>query len=473
MMEEKDLNPTEQTEPTEEHAENPNREPSARSDGFLDIGKRDATAKTKKGKKKSGDGSDEPFFKNKKNVIRLVMFVLAFAIAVSAFAIGISQWTRKDPGYYSISVLSDEALPAYAAGIHLDYYLTGSSNEIRVQENQLKEDFMFMMKDTFRRLDCSNTYDGIDSVGYINRSVGKTVQADAELLDILEDAYEKTRAGRGYNMFAGIYYRFWDSLLYSMDPSSLDPAVNAEQANLLKSIGDLTDTLSNFTLDIDREKGTVRFDYAEEIRQLIEEYDFESTVLDLNVLHDAYRLDLLKQKLEAKGWTNGRLYTDDGLSVSLSGNSGASFYFYQLTDGTPYGKRTAYVNGGGGTNAALVRSFAFDAEEPGFYTVRPEGKSETVLYRHKFMTCPPDGGYARSVLTVSDDLSVADLCAEGIAALRSSDLKSLKELLQPVCGKAVVLVSVAGKDGVLYTSDATAVSFDYEGGIELDLLYKG
>ena len=419
-------------------------------------------AKEKKEKKKK-DGSDS-FFKDRKNVVRLILFIVALSVAVTAIAVGVYQVTNKEPGYYEIELTSDSAVPTYSAGLHLEYYLTGSSNEIKAANMQLTEDFTAAAKRSFQRLDSLRTYVGVDSVATVNASAGEAVRIDAELLDVLADAYERTKSADGYNMFAGVLYGFWDTLLYNYDPVSSDPLVSADQAELLTAIEGYVNDLSGFTFEIDREKGTVLFDYADGLKTLIADYGFEWPVLDLNLLRDAYRLDMLKAELERKGWTNGRLYTEDGLSVVLSGNAGASLYLYTRKEASAYGVRTAYVTAGAGAKGALFRNFAFDKDETGFYSF---SDGETTVFRTKFHTSPAETGFVESALTVSESLSLVELCCADIAAMRCATLEELRNALKPYAENVTLLVSLRGEeyDGVVFTNDVASVSFDSAAGI--------
>ena len=446
------------------------------SDGFSASGKTDGSAATeKKGKGKEKekkkkekavkriDGSDS-FFKDKKNVLRLILLIVALAIAVSAITFGVYQMTNKTPGYYDIDLSLDSAVPGYTHNIHLEYYFTGSSNEIKAANKQLTEDFTAVAKRSFQRLDSQNTYIGVDSVATVNESAGQTIRLDAELLDVLADAYEKTKSTDGYNMFAGILYGFWETMLYNYDPVPSDPLLNADQAELLATIEGYVNDLSNFTFEIDRENGTVLFDYADGLKQLAEEYAFDWPVLDLNLLHDAYRLDMVKAELERKGWTNGRLYTDDGLSAILSGNAGASLYLYTVKENAKFGVRTAYVNAGAGCCGALFRAFAFGEEEEGFYVF---SDGEKTVYRTKYHTSPAETGFVESVLTISDGMSLAELCCANVAAMRCGSLAELRNALRPFAEDAILLVSLRGADydSVIFTNAVTSVAFDSAAGI--------
>lgn len=429
-----------------------------------ETGKKRSGRKDGKSRSYNPDAGSEPFFKDRKNLLRLILLILAVAIAITSISLGVFYMTNKEPGYYEIELSLDSAVPGYNHFLHLEYYFSGSSNEIKAANKQLTEEFTAAAKRTYQRLDSVRTYIGVDSVATVNESAGKAVRVDAELLDVLSDAYERTKSADGYNMFAGILYGFWDSLLYNYDPVPSDPLMNADQAELLAEIEGYVNDLSGFTFEIDREKGTVLFDYSDGLKKLMEDYGFDWPVLDLNLLHDAYRLDMLKAELERKGWTNGRLYTDDGLSVVLSGNSGAALYLYTQKENAAYGVRTAYVNAGAGCSGALFRTFPFYEGEDGFYAFSDGEKN---VYRSKYHTSPAEAGLVESVLTVSDSMSLVELCCANIAAMRCGSLEDLRTALAPLDEKAVLLVSLRGSDydTAIFTNALTSVAFDSESGI--------
>ena len=124
--------------------------------------------------------------KNKK--LRTVLFVLAFFVAVSAFAYGVTSLGHKDPGYQEVEVSEYKKVELFDTGIHLHYSFEGNSNEIKRRINELKEIYTNALDHAWKLLDKSTEYEGYHNLAYLNHHLNEDVEIDEELVMILQDA---------------------------------------------------------------------------------------------------------------------------------------------------------------------------------------------------------------------------------------------------------------------------------------------
>ena len=134
---------------------------------------------------------------------RIVVFAVAFVVAVSAFAVGIYQATKKEPGYYVIAPAVDRDAMRYANGITLEYYFSGSSSEIKDAMREVTDRYSAVLQRAYKLLDPVNEYPGFVNLATINRNPGKELEVSEELFSILTDALDKTAEGQGFSLYAG------------------------------------------------------------------------------------------------------------------------------------------------------------------------------------------------------------------------------------------------------------------------------
>ena len=154
--------------------------------------------KEKKNKKKKSEKIEVSV---KHKTLRIVCFVIVTVIAIVSFSIGISQWVKKEPGYYDIKASADDLVPGYANGITLTCYFDGKSDEIRVKNNNATTAYSNGLKWIYCMVDAETNYDGYNNIAMLNQHMGEDISVSSELFNILTDAYEFTCRGTGYNMF--------------------------------------------------------------------------------------------------------------------------------------------------------------------------------------------------------------------------------------------------------------------------------
>lgn len=279
------------------------------------------------------DREDRQYEVSSSNVaLRTVAFVLALVLAVGAFSFGISRLGYKEPGYYEIEVPNVEDASFYRVGYTLTYRFDGESNQIKAEMNTLKDVYADALLRSYKLLDANVTYEGYANLATLNQSLGQMVEVSDTLFDILANGWDRTGKQEGYNLFGGVLRSEWNSILAQEDMSEFDPAVYPDVAQRLQELAARTGELSNFSLELNAETKTVKVCVSDSYLDFLAAQEFEGAILDTGALTDAYRLGLIRDALAERGFTNGYLSTESGLTVSLASHDAGSFVLYGMQD---------------------------------------------------------------------------------------------------------------------------------------------
>lgn len=298
--------------------------------------------------------------------LKVVLFIVFLVIAVSAFSYGVTLIGKKESGYQSISGSSSSQgseVATFAKEISFSHYFEGTSNSIKKEVRTLQKVYTSILYDVCRQLDAENTYEGAVSLGALNSNLGVAVSVSPELYAVLKDAYSRTLEKKNFNMFAGALYAEWKSILILDDASEFDPLNNEYMTYRIGEIAKEVSDLSNFTLEfLDDSTCTVLFDVSEHYLAFSSEFELSSVILDLNLMANAYKLSLLAQELEALGYKNGYLVSNDGLVVTLSETFEQSFVLYGIENENPLSSNIVErgaVAVSGAASKVYMSAFAF------------------------------------------------------------------------------------------------------------------
>lgn len=383
--------------------------------------------------------------------LRIAAFILAFAVAVTAFAVGIRNLGRKELGYHRIETLPDEEVPLYASGTAFVYLFDDDSVDIRSAMDEMKNYYSVALKRAYLLLDAEHTYEGYVNLATLNQSIGQEVAVSDELYAVLTDAMARTEAGEGYSLYAGAVYAEWNSILMASDAERFDPLNDPQEAERLSRLGELTGEEDLVRLEIvDAERHILRLDVAEEYLALLAELEIEPVILDLNLLRDAYALDIVTAELEKAGYDNGYLTTDSGLTVSLSRHEGGTYCVYvpNGTDVTP----AATLPVTAGSACSQFQSFAFQEGDYGFYTVTAEGKT---VYRHPYL---PASGVYPQLLTYAcvtvDGEDPVEAAYQTVRLYACTDRAALTDCLTAQGEMAMALGLRDGEEKTVYVNES-------------------
>ncbi|MBR6307552.1 MAG: hypothetical protein IKR39_03005 [Lachnospiraceae bacterium] len=264
--------------------------------------------------------------------IRVILFAVAFAAAIFFITRGIYKITNQDPGYYNLDTMPDEEAGLYASGITCTYLFEGSSNAIKQQKKEAEACYTGSLVRLYKLTDPDKEYTGYTNLCTISKNIGKDVTVSEELYNILEDAYKKTALGQNYSVFAGAFYSHWRSILSLEEPEEFDPVNNTEEKERLEELYSLLTDSQNFKL-IFKDDNVVRLEVSDAYLKRINDMEESATVLDLNVLREAYMLQNVSQDMKARGFTKGRITTDLGLYVDLGDYGVGGYTTYSVENG--------------------------------------------------------------------------------------------------------------------------------------------
>ena len=400
----------------------------------------------------------------KKILPRLIAFLIFFALAVTFITLGITNMGRREEGLQTISAPLDESVPYYELGVSFQHYFSGSSGDIKLAVRELEELYASSLKDACRLLDPVNSYDGWVNLAYLNRHRGEEITVSRELYDTLAEALALTEERGGYSLFAGALYAEWEALRFALEPGDFDPLNDPGERQRLEKLTEATGGLSNFSLELlDDEACRLRFTVDRSYEALLEELEIaDAPILDLNLLRDACKLQLVAARLEARGYDRGYLSADSGVTLALSAyKDGGEFCFYGLWKGEAAPAAELAIRPG--ACAVQMRAFG-NPEEPGWDTV--EQGSETFL-RHPWL--PADGAYRELLLSAfvsGEGVSPARLCYDCLRLYGCRTAEEAETLAKSLPGPAALLLR-QDPDIVLVTDAAIRADTEHNYTAEL------
>ena len=402
----------------------------------------------------------------KKTKVRLVLFILAFVIAVGSFTVGALSLGHRDSGWYEVDATPEAAAVTYDSGVHLLYYAEGKSGEIRQTISAAQKLFSESLVRYDKLLDARAEYDDAVSLASVSAADGEPVVVGETLYRVLSDALDKTRQDRGYSLFAGALWRTWETLLYLEEPQPFDPANSEDQAALLTALADMIGRPGSADLILSPEGGyTAALVLSPEYRALAEEYEIDAPALDLGALREAYLIQLVAQDMTEQGMTAGYLYTDSGLTVLLDGGRDYRLDVYGLEGGAPV--RAATLSANGPAAACQCAAFSTSGSQYGAYAVETAAGT---LRRHARFDARTGGFHdvLLNALLVSEKQTAVDLAFEGLALYGLDSRDAVEEELTSLGDTAAVWL-FEGEEKTLAANGAARdrLSLDEAGGYRL------
>ena len=358
---------------------------------------------------------------SKKQLIIRGILSAAFFIAAIVIGVGaVQKLTKKDPGIYVIDAQIDKSANLYASGIKLSYYLDGKSSDIRTNEKAISQIYSIALARAYKLTDPYNEYEGYVNLCTINKCKGNDVKISQELYDILMDAYEKTKENKGYSMFAGPFYEHFNEIIYSDDSVSFDPVVNEEESKRVNALLEKTLDLSNFTLDLSKEK-SVNFSVSKSFEDFLKDNEEKEASLDLNLLREAYMVKITADALASSGYTKGLITTQSGIILDLGSYEKGGYTLYAMEDGKISTKKVVEVKPG--TSMSGMVSFALQGDLRGYSEVM---KGSDTIYRSPYVLLKENGLYTmvKSSYAACDSLDIVKAVYANIV-LASCDSKDV------------------------------------------------
>ncbi len=396
---------------------------------------------------------DERFTVSTEHVgIRTAAFILVFAVAVGAFGFAFSRLGYKEPGYYEIEAPANDEAPHYRVGFSLVYRFEGESDEIKLRLRELETLYSGVLLRSYQLLDTERTYEGMVNLATLNANLGREVRVSQELYTVLLDGWEKTREGRGANLFAGALLAEWDSMLSLDDLSEFDPALHPERARRLEVLAEETGKLAHFSLEA-KESRDVTVSVSQEYLRFLEEHEYGGAILTTGRLTDAYRLEMIRNALEERGFTNGYLTTDSGLTLSLSGHTGGEYALYGF-DGEEV-RRCASLPAEPHSACSFLRAFPMEAGEIMYHHIADEA-GERYYHPAFSLTAGDFPGILASSCVVRYDGDIVAACYENLSLYGLTGREEIGAVGPE--GATVACTFLGDTEAVVYTNNLAAVN---------------
>lgn len=317
-------------------------------------------------------------FRNKKQLIRLILFILVVIIAMGSFTIGVIQYLHRDSGYYDVEYSAQTKPTLFESGVHLRYYAEGGSAQIRTEVREVQSAFSDALLWIYQQLDEKHTYEGVTNPASLNAAPGEWIEISKELEAVLREALKYTQAGEGYSLFSGPLHREWEILRYLDEPGDFDPLNSPEERDILDRLTAFISQPDTFSLEI--EDGKARLTVSEAYQSWAEEAEIAAPILDLNLVKDAYLLQYTARSLWERGYTAGYLYTDSGLSILLNPTGETAYQIPGCLDGEAVAAGEISLP----SPSAFCQFTAcpLKDEKYGYYAVEQNGNT---VYRHPWI----------------------------------------------------------------------------------------
>jgi|GEM_PF-1561503 len=414
------------------------------------------------------DGIDDEggFFSHRKNVVRLILFVVALGLAIYFITHAVNLMIHKDPGWYEIECDADKEVPYFSSGFTFKYEFTGSSSEIGAKMKELKSVYTEALKSNFKLLGADVTYDDTVNIASINEFRGESVVVSEALFSVLKDAEQRSAKSDAYSLTAGVFNAIRDPIVYSDTPLDADPVFDPVCEEMLSKLESIMESPDAAVLTFNESETSVRLDISGELASFMKEYEIDCPVLDLGQLREAYILKNVASVLEERGYVNGYLTTDSGLSYLLPGMKETELAMYSRVD-AENGVETvvsATVKAQGGFASASLRVFNRYDGEYGFYSFEKDGK---VYRRNPYMSDFDGEDAAFAALAVSEKGDVVSASYEALRSLKDGvkqklDFDSEEEIIP--------IVELADERGIIQSAGRD-IELNEEAGFKLKQLY--
>ena len=242
--------------------------------------------------------------RDKKMLVRLILFILALLIAIGSFTTWGIRLGHQESGYQTIEYESTHGDVLYRTGISMLYWAEGSSGEIRTLSNSVRRVYSDSLYRNFILLDEETVYEETVNIASLNRRAGEEIVIPDRLADVLRDALDRTAEDAGYSVYAGALYSEWESLLYLDDPAGADPVNSPEEADRIARITEAVRPENGIRLTLSQGGNgtTACLTLPEGYRRMAEEMEITAPALNLNRMRDAYLHEKdMKSLVQIKG----------------------------------------------------------------------------------------------------------------------------------------------------------------------------
>jgi hypothetical protein len=328
----------------------------------------------------------------KNHKLRLILMILALAIAAGAFYYGFNQLFSVEAGWTTLEADSSSGLNV-SGDFQLQVELGAGGEAPLTERKRLTTVYSDAARKAYTLYTTQEYVADTNNVWYINHHPGEEIQVDAELYRALQHTLSA-----GNWLYLGPVYEVWDSVWFSQTDEEAAAADPRKDAELAEFITRTTGYIASGDIRLElRDNNIVFLNISDECRAFGEEYGIARWI-DFGWQKNAYIIDDLAEALTASGWRRAVLSSKDGfirclddrqnfalkiladsdgsvkqigqaeykgpaaLMVLVPGPGGDRRYSYRYQDGM---LRTAWISPEDGLDARPVDGLAAYAEEGG------------------------------------------------------------------------------------------------------------
>lgn len=300
-------------------------------------------------------------------LLRLVLFVLALAVAVVSFSQGVSSLLTPMGGWQEIKATGREM--SLSDELNLYYELGTSGISPTAERKQLSVLYSQACVDAYRLFAETECFTGVQNLAQVNLHPGEVVMVEPALYSALERV---TSLGDRALYLAPLYA---DSLALGYSQSDeeahgVDPYLNAEAKAYLAEIWPYIQAEEHVRLEL-LGQCQVRLHLSGDYRALAEAYGVTDYV-GFGWLKNAFAVDYVAEVLQTQGLTNGVVSSYDGFSRSLGAKgTPCALTVYDWQNGAAV--QAAQARYGGMVSAVYLRAFPLSQQDIGHYYTYQDG----------------------------------------------------------------------------------------------------
>ena len=258
--------------------------------------------------------------------LRLLLVILALAVAAGAFWYAFRQLVTVEPGWTLL-----EADGAVGLNVSADFRLQlelGAGSETPLAERKrLTTVYSNAAREAYTRYTTQEYVSGVIGMWYINHHPGEVVRVDDKLYRALQKS-----VSAGNWLYLGPVYEVWDSVWFSREDreaAAADPRKDDEfAAYVAEVIGMIRSGEIRLELREDQEVCLV---ISDAYRAFGEENGITRWI-DFGWQKNAFIIDDLADALESAGWTRAVLSSTDGFIRCLDDRGSFTLNMYADTD---------------------------------------------------------------------------------------------------------------------------------------------
>ena len=267
--------------------------------------------------------------------LKTVIFIIAVAIAIIAFAQFVIALLGRDPGWKQIEIRNDSEAGVYSKEFVLNYYVAESGSAYKAEVVSLESIYTESLESAKRLYD----------LGSLNASPNESVNVSSELYAAL---HKLSEAGDRKIFLAPVYDLYRQIFFSQSDAEAMkfDPYKSKEAAGVLEELKRFFADPSQVDL-VFEEDGRVMLKVSQEYLSYAKEHGIDR-FLDLYWMENALIVDYISGRMIDAGYYEGKLASYDGYSRYFSREEGYAQvimmnaprlnldmnYFYVYGDGT-------------------------------------------------------------------------------------------------------------------------------------------